>query len=296
MAFKKPPVNIDISAGAKLNVDIKTEIPKESSGRLFDAITDAIRPFTEKRGLKADQIRLQREEIMIEIAQRAQERLAIENVSPKPISTRVLVPLLEKASLTDEDSDELKMAWTNLLASASRDGEKGVAIYSDTLSKLDPIHVKFLEEFGKGKNGKSSDLFLWLEKETMEKIITDEYQSLPNDVSQQKAAESLDKSLSVYFSFGGAALVAGGLGNFELESRYPKEEFGSDVYYALEALSILTVEKVRGDYSASANHIWLKVSKFTPFGFDLFQACSDVKFLRTNEEIEIIDRISLLTS
>ena len=50
------PIKVEI--GAKATVDLKAEVPKESMGRLVDALTDAIRPWTEARGLRADQIRL----------------------------------------------------------------------------------------------------------------------------------------------------------------------------------------------------------------------------------------------
>jgi hypothetical protein len=53
--------------------------------------------------LKADQIRLQREDVLIEIAKKAKERLAIEKQPIKPIPNKILVPLLEAASNEDID-------------------------------------------------------------------------------------------------------------------------------------------------------------------------------------------------
>lgn len=71
-----PPVKVDVGFGAKASVEAKisTEIPRESSGRLVDTLTDIIRPFSERRGLKADQIRLQREQVAIEIARFARKK------------------------------------------------------------------------------------------------------------------------------------------------------------------------------------------------------------------------------
>jgi hypothetical protein len=62
-------------------MEIKANIPSQAVGRLLDALTDAIRPFTEERGLRADQMRLQREDVLLEIAKKARARLAIEEVS-----------------------------------------------------------------------------------------------------------------------------------------------------------------------------------------------------------------------
>jgi len=100
----KVELDVGLSARASLEAKISTEIPSQSTGRLVDAVTDVFRPFAERRGLKADPIRLQREDVLIEIAKKAYNRLEIENAVPSPIPTKFLVPFLEKASLEDGDS------------------------------------------------------------------------------------------------------------------------------------------------------------------------------------------------
>jgi hypothetical protein len=71
-------VNVDspVSFKAVVKAEIRTEVSKESASRLVDALTDAIRPFTEARGLRADQIRLQREDVLIEIAKKGSRAAA----------------------------------------------------------------------------------------------------------------------------------------------------------------------------------------------------------------------------
>jgi hypothetical protein len=70
--LSKVPVSFDVGLGAKAEIkaEIKTEVPSEASGRFLEAITDIFRPFSEARGLRADQIRLQREDVLIEIAKK----------------------------------------------------------------------------------------------------------------------------------------------------------------------------------------------------------------------------------
>jgi hypothetical protein len=121
---QQPPVKVDFGAhiGAEAKFEVKGEIPSSSLGRLVDALTDAIRPFTESRGLRGDQIRLQREDIAIEIAKRTQRRLLIENSPVRPVPNKILVPLLEKASIESADDDFMLDRWANLLASASAEG------------------------------------------------------------------------------------------------------------------------------------------------------------------------------
>jgi hypothetical protein len=58
MADDKENLPVKVEFGAKASIEIKGEIPKESLGGLVNALTDAIRPWTEACGLKADQIRL----------------------------------------------------------------------------------------------------------------------------------------------------------------------------------------------------------------------------------------------
>src|SRR5947209_4074830 len=110
---------LDIGIKAGLEAKLTTEIPKESSGRLLDSLTDIIRPFSEARGLRADQIRLQREEVLIEIAKLATRRLHIENKSIAPVPLKTLVPLLEMASLEDLSDQEMIERWAALLASSA---------------------------------------------------------------------------------------------------------------------------------------------------------------------------------
>jgi|SRR6516164_5975791 len=78
MKNKKSSINVDLAARAKARLDIRAEVPTTSVGRLVDALTDIIRPFSEHRGLKADLICVQREEVAIEIARLPRQRIAAE--------------------------------------------------------------------------------------------------------------------------------------------------------------------------------------------------------------------------
>jgi hypothetical protein len=147
---KEPGVSVDIGLGAKASLEAKvsTEIPAQSTGRLVDALTDILRPFSERRGLKADQIRLQREEVLIEIARKAHHRLEIENQPINPLPNKFLVPFLEKASLEELDS-VLMDRWADLLASSSADPGSAHPRYVQILSEItaDEAHLLHLIAF-----------------------------------------------------------------------------------------------------------------------------------------------------
>lgn len=138
--------NIDIGASAKANLDIKGEIPSTSLGRAVDAFVDVFRPFTEKQGLKGDMLRLQREEVVLQIARIARERAEIENINLNPVPNKILVPLLEKASLEAETDNEMHKRWAALLLSASEQPRSNQTVFIDILSRLSGAELTLLED------------------------------------------------------------------------------------------------------------------------------------------------------
>jgi hypothetical protein len=144
MPENKPLIEVNLGSPVSISAEIKTEIPKESTGRLLDALTDAIRPFTESRGLRADQIRLQRAEVAIEIAYRAQKLLQIEGGNAQPVGPKFLIPFLEKASLEDPESDFVDR-WASLLASAVESPGDDLSVCTSILSELGPTEAALLD-------------------------------------------------------------------------------------------------------------------------------------------------------
>jgi hypothetical protein len=118
-----PPVRVDLGARAEAKFELKGEIPSASLGRAVDALVDIIRPFSEARGLRADLLRLQREEVAIEIARRGIERIKLEQGTIRPIPTKLLVPLMELGSCESPDDSEMIRRWSELLASAAMGNE-----------------------------------------------------------------------------------------------------------------------------------------------------------------------------
>jgi hypothetical protein len=138
-----PKVSVDF--GAKATLEVKAEVPRESVGRTLDALVDIIRPFTERRGLKADQIRLQRAEVAYEIARIARATAEAEHLPLSAPPTKFLVPFLEHASLEAEGA-ELHSHWAALLLSASTTYDARHLTYIDLLSRLSSQELRLLEE------------------------------------------------------------------------------------------------------------------------------------------------------
>ena len=150
MANEKTDISVDLSAGASLKAEVKTEVPSESSGRFLDAITDIIRPFSESRGLKADMIRLQRERVIAQIAIEAKERVLASGRDIEFVPNKILVPLLEQASLVEEEDSELADSWAGLLASSSMTPSPNHRVFVDILGKLSAEHLKYLSVLASG--------------------------------------------------------------------------------------------------------------------------------------------------
>lgn len=149
MADDDDKSRVKIGLGMEARLEVKTEVPPESSGRLLDAVTDVIRPWTEKRGLKGDLLRLQREEVLIEIAKRATQRAEIEGIDIQPVPNKILVPMLEKASLEELDSPLLPW-WENLLLSAADENIESRPYFVDLINKIGSEEARLLEDLWQG--------------------------------------------------------------------------------------------------------------------------------------------------
>lgn len=128
-----------------VRLSVKTTIPSKSSGRLLDALTDIIRPFTERRGLKADILHLQREEMAYRVAVLAAKRIQLENRPITPVPLKALVPLLEHASLEDAGDTTMIEMWANLLASAAMGAQNNVPRYVSILSEINGRQARIIQ-------------------------------------------------------------------------------------------------------------------------------------------------------
>jgi hypothetical protein len=73
----------------------------------LDGLTGVIRPLTARMGLKADLIRLQREDVAYRVAVIAAERMRLSKKPVTPVPTKTMVRLLEAASLKEPDDDTM---------------------------------------------------------------------------------------------------------------------------------------------------------------------------------------------
>jgi hypothetical protein len=280
------PGSLDIKIGA--SAEIKTEIPSVSSGRFIDAVTDIFRPFSERRGLRGDQIRLQREDILIEIAKKTRERMQVEGLIPHSIPNRVLIPFLEKASLIEEEDELLIKNWSNILLSASKGLNANHAIFVDILGKLDSAHINFLTFLAQPENsGAAEDEFLRLIedviKEDLKLSLTQILSEIKRDESNlQEVVEKHSAIIQNYFRTRGSCLISGGIdlstiligsySYFDLYSNSDYELFPESISESLEGLNIIKRISIR-NISVKSAECWVEFTIFTLFGLEFFYAC-----------------------
>ncbi|MEN3794097.1 hypothetical protein [Fulvimarina sp. MAC3] len=268
-------LKLDVGLGAR--AELKAEVPPSSMGRLVDALTDAIRPFTEQRGLNADRVRLQREEVLIEIAKKARQRLEIEGRKIDPIPLRVLHPLLEKASLTENEDEIFIETWANILYSASRYKRPNHLIFIDLLSKLDAPHLRYLEYLCDTDRKGPADEFLLVDRDSQE-ILT---QIIDSNLSLTKYTEenhqSIEESIWEDFRVKGLSPIAGSI-NFSVDTDYffdwsanfagNPDSIGS----ALETLNLVKRSTISNSEIIGIS-AWLDYHCMTMFGLEFFYTC-----------------------
>jgi hypothetical protein len=275
------PIKIDIGVGAKatLSASVSTEIPTASSGRLLDAITDMFRPFSERRGLKADQIRLQREEVLIEIAKRARARLQLEGHQSQPLPNKFLVPFLEAASLEESDSDILIERWADLLAACSLDPKSAHPRFVQILSEMTSDDAKLLRRIAhnhiddmKFPDQAYSDGPLDFETTVVQNEIFTEFGKRKTDLNQFFAW------IDGYFSCPGVglidAIVSAGPDDFWSTLITPKSLLTNDDHMALEvlySLNVLTRHVVK--FSLEQFHVAVYYVCMTSLGTEFMRRC-----------------------
>lgn len=116
------------------------QLPKES----LPFLQKIFGPAAEVGELISEKIRYFRWKSSLKTMQRAEELAAKYGINPTAVPYKTLVPLIEKASLEDEDSPLIEK-WANLLASASMGSAGRQPAFVEILSALTFEEVRLLE-------------------------------------------------------------------------------------------------------------------------------------------------------
>jgi hypothetical protein len=232
--------------------------------------------------LKADQIRLQREEVLIEIAGRALDRLRLENAPIKPIPSKGLVPLLEKASLESLGDKAMIELWANLLASAALGNQSNLPRYVTILSEINGRQARLLQRIMlRGDESYARDAELLLDH-----LWPADEASLLQRLRQEHTAPDIDKMRATIFrefNMDGLALetIMFGRGMEQWDSvphertgtswlKFDKHRLDLDILESLNLIKDMTFKNME--------FLGYEISVFfytvTPLAVDMFAACN----------------------
>lgn len=138
------PVKVDLKAEASAKLNVNVDVPEESTGRLVDLITRRLEYWTAAKALKPGLLRLQQEQVALEVLEIAEKRMRAEEAR-NPLPNKFVAPFLEQASLEDPDAPDLKEIWAELLVSSSRHHKSEHLRFVSLLSEMTSLHCRVLE-------------------------------------------------------------------------------------------------------------------------------------------------------
>jgi hypothetical protein len=103
-----------------------TELLKKLAGPAFD----------EFGGILGDNVRVYRVKNLLKTMEKTNRILESAGLPPSPVSSRLLLPIIDSCST--EDDEDLQQKWAGLLASASQDSDSLSPSFVDTLKQLTP--------------------------------------------------------------------------------------------------------------------------------------------------------------
>lgn len=153
-----PDINVNINLPPEVLEQLK--IPP----RLADFAQRLFGPLAEGADWLTDQIRFFRFRSWVKVLTRAEQIAKEASIEAKRLPIKFLVPLMEKCSLEEEESELIEL-WARLLVSAASDFESKHALYVDILSQIgsnEALLLRHIWEDAKDKSYSELDMLLGL--------------------------------------------------------------------------------------------------------------------------------------
>lgn len=115
-----------------------------AAANLTDLLKKLAGPAFEELGaILADNVKVYRVKNFLKTTEKTRRILQEAGLPPKPIPTRLLLPILDTCSV--EDNEDLQERWAGLLASASQEADSLSPSFIETLKQLTPKEAKHLD-------------------------------------------------------------------------------------------------------------------------------------------------------
>jgi Abortive infection alpha len=118
---------------AKVLSEFVSRVLAPVGDELGEAMADPVREYRRRRAQRAEALLLA-----------AAEQLERTGVEAQPVPGRILMPILERGSL--EEDDDLRARWVNLLATAATGADSVLPAFATILAELSPNEARLLAE------------------------------------------------------------------------------------------------------------------------------------------------------
>ena len=127
-------------------LELKNEVIKGSLEIVKEFIKKII-PYEQIGGLISDQFGYLRMKNLVKIIEKTDKYLKAYNIKPQAIELKKLYPLINYASL--EENDSLVEKWSILLTNSinPKKSKDIIPVYSEILNQLTPFEINFLDKF-----------------------------------------------------------------------------------------------------------------------------------------------------
>jgi hypothetical protein len=294
-AGPKLSASAKIEASAKLSLSRKknvTEvIPPDVTRAKAGAWLDLVSPLTEWAGLKGDQLRhkrdilrLQREDVLLRIAQKAKQEIEREGKPIEAVPNKFLIPFLEQASLEDPDSGLVDL-WASLLASASTNFKPYHIHFVSLISRLSGEQGKIFQSMLKTESANDLELAvdfigLWYEAHSIKRYMSRQLSDLEKRLEEPLSSENLADMIVEKMKLPAVSIVHSAFEDertndyFDVDFSYMTYNDEQEIDYSiLEALGL--VRRVDTDFFTVSNH-WSMVLVYyhlTTLGWHFANAC-----------------------
>jgi hypothetical protein len=128
---------------------VKATAEGVAAGATSQFLDKLLGPVVEGGEMLRDRVRLRRWKAEVKMLAKAQAFLDDRGIDPSRVPAKILFPLLDYASLEDEEDEVMLDRWAALLANAAAGTERGVTVlpsFPRILSELSPEEAAILDE------------------------------------------------------------------------------------------------------------------------------------------------------
>ena len=229
--------------------------------------------FKEIGGIFGDRMRIKRLENQIKILDKANQIMEKNGLKPNQINLKVLVPLIEKSSL--EEDEKLQEKWANLISNISSFPENGLEPkLVKTLSNLSSIEASILDYLHSKFSFKRNSVFeqsknSFRKYNTIEEVELNRIQLYFKDVKEQ--FKLTEEFTNMYIdNLESLGLIRNDFPEIEIDNGFSEAEIVENRFDEKK-------EEIELNLDLTANYSRSEDFYFTSYGLYFINQCKDIE-------------------